>query len=322
MRRRSAPRSAPAGSASTSCPTPATTSRPSRRPTRPTVRDQEPVIADVLSNDYSPAQRRPRRPAVATAATRGSGRPSSRADGSGSQARRPLTGDAGRVGAPSTTSSATARRPPSASVSVVQKPRPEQQALPTSRTTWRSVRVGDAVTHPGARQRLDVRGHPAQARPRQRQGRSPASGQAFASGTVVRYVPDVAPIAHRPKAVDPRVRHLPGGPARPGGDRPHQRHRQPAARRRTTRTSRRRRAASRRASRPVTPSPSPCRRAASTPTGTSPSSAASSEQDGDAVDLKLGRVTRLRRRDDPLRGLPAQRRHRGDPLPAARPVRR
>ena len=296
---------------------------PVATPDAAVLRGQTPVIADVLSNDYSPRSDVlvVQRSSTGDAWLRVSVVPGPLGPRRGDRARS--TGDTPRAARVELHDQRRHARPPSASCPSSQKPAPKEQVAADRRGrrgAWSGL--GDAVTIPV----LDNDSHEPRAsrssstRPASRS--SPGGGQAFASGTVVRYVPEDRSLK-APRVGDPRVRRPTPRACAPG----------PSTGRVTVTikplpdaasspTSRRRPAASRRASRPATPLTITVPTSGVDPDGDLTFVGGIVGEDGEAVDLTLGRVARLRRRDDPLRGLPAQRRHRGHPLPAARPLRR
>ncbi|GAA2470030.1 Ig-like domain-containing protein [Terrabacter carboxydivorans] len=164
---------------------------PVASPDAAVVRGQAPVIADVLSNDYSP------RSDVLVVQRVVSGAEWLRASIVQGrwvrvQATGPLTDGQQRRGIVSYTIS-DGTRTAVGQLSVVQKPELKAQVLPTVVDDTALVRVGDAVTVPVLDNDSMTEGIPLVLDPGGVRVLS-GGGQAFASGSVVRYVPDTAPI--------------------------------------------------------------------------------------------------------------------------------
>ena len=172
-------------------PNPSDDQPPVAAPDSATVRDQEPVIADVLSNDYSPrsdvlvVQR-----AVADVAWL---QPSVvQGRWVRVQAGSPLTDTQERRGSIDYVVS-DGTKTAVGHVSVVQKPRPEQSPVPSVEDDEALVRIGDVVTIPVLDNDTMSGGVPLKLDP-QAVKVVAGKGQAFASGSVIRYVPDATPI--------------------------------------------------------------------------------------------------------------------------------
>ena len=130
------------------------------------------------------------------------------------EATAPLDRRHGRVGAPSSYTISDGTKTAVGQLSVVQKPQPKDKVLPTVVDDVATVRVGDAVTIPALDNDSMSEGIPLKLDPaavkvalRRRPGLRLGHRRALrprAGG------------AHGPEDGDPRVRHLPRGPARPG----------------------------------------------------------------------------------------------------------
>ncbi len=172
-------------------PNPSDDQPPVAAPDAATVRDQEPVIADVLSNDYSP---RSDVLVVQKAVSDVTWLQPSVVQGRflRVQAGSPLiTGDERRGSIDYTISDGT--KTAVGHVSVVQKARPDTPPLPSVEDDDAVVRIGDVVTIPvldndtmsgGVPLKLDPQGVKVVA----------GKGQVFTSGSVVRFIPDPTPI--------------------------------------------------------------------------------------------------------------------------------
>ncbi|HVD22292.1 MAG TPA: fibronectin type III domain-containing protein, partial [Lapillicoccus sp.] len=173
-------------------PNPSDDQPPVAAPDSATVRDQEPVITDVLSNDYSP---RSDVLVVQKAVADVAWLQPSVVQGRWVrvQAASPLTGQQERRGSIDYVVS-DGTKTAVGHVSVVQKPRPEQSPLPSVQDDEALVRFGDVVTIPVLDNDTMSGGVPLKLDP-QAVKVVAGKGQAFASGSVIRYVPDVAPIA-------------------------------------------------------------------------------------------------------------------------------
>ena len=172
-------------------PNPSDDQPPVAAPDAATVRDQEPVIADVLSNDYSP---RSDVLVVQKAVADVAWLQPSVVQGRWVrvQAASPLTGTQERRGSIDYVVS-DGTRTAVGHVSVVQKPRPEQAPLPNVQDDEAVVRLGDVVTVPVLDNDTMSGGVPLKLEP-QAVKVIAGKGQAFASGSVIRYIPDHAPI--------------------------------------------------------------------------------------------------------------------------------
>ena len=172
-------------------PNPSDDQPPVAAPDAATVRDQEPVIADVLSNDYSP---RSDVLVVQKAVADVAWLQPSVVQGRWVrvQAASPLTGTQERRGSIDYVVS-DGTRTAVGHVSVVQKPRPEQAPLPNVQDDEAVVRLGDVVTVPVLDNDTMSGGVPLKLEP-QAVKVIAGKGQAFASGSVIRYIPDLAPI--------------------------------------------------------------------------------------------------------------------------------
>ncbi|MEP6649273.1 MAG: fibronectin type III domain-containing protein [Lapillicoccus sp.] len=172
-------------------PNPSDDQPPVAAPDAATVRDQEPIITDVLSNDYSP---RSDVLVVQKAVADVAWLQPSVVQGRWVrvQAASPLTSPQERRGSidyvvSDGTKTATGH------VSVVQKPRPEQLPLPNVECDEAVFRLGDVVTIPVLDNDTMSGGVPLKLQP-QAVKVVAGKGQAFASGSVIRYIPDVTPI--------------------------------------------------------------------------------------------------------------------------------
>ena len=151
-----------AASASTSCADPTADCPPVAVPDAATLRDQTPVIADVLANDYSPrsdvlvtrVSPSPRRRVAA-------GLDRTRAAGSASRRRPRQPERTATHAAPSATRSATARRPPTARWPCRRSRRRGTEGAASVVDDAATVRVGDAVTIPVLDNDTMADGHPA-----------------------------------------------------------------------------------------------------------------------------------------------------------------
>ncbi len=163
---------------------------PVATPDAAVVRGQTPVIADVLSNDYSP---RSDVLVVQRVVSGGQWLRASIVQGRWVrvQATGPLSDGQQRRGIVSYTIS-DGTKTAVGQLSVVQKPEPKEEILPTVVDDVATVRVGDAVTIPALDNDSMSEGIPLKLAPEVRV--LSGGGQAFASGTVVRYVPEVAPL--------------------------------------------------------------------------------------------------------------------------------
>ncbi|MFM6848353.1 MAG: fibronectin type III domain-containing protein [Terrabacter sp.] len=168
-------------------PNPSVDLPPVASPDAAVLRGQTPVIADVLSNDYSP---RSDVLVVQRVVTSDAWLRVSVVQGRWVrvEATDPLDGDAPRRGSVSYTIS-DGTKTAVGELSVVQKPRPKDQVLPTVVDDVATVRVGDAVTIPVLDNDSMSEGIPLKLDPAGVKVLS-GGGQAFASGTVVRYVPE------------------------------------------------------------------------------------------------------------------------------------
>jgi hypothetical protein len=163
---------------------------PVATPDAAVVRGQTPVIADVLSNDYSP-----RSDVLVVQRVESAQawlRPSI-VQGRWVRvvATAPVTGTETRQGTVRYTIS-DGTKTAVGELSVVQKPEPKDKVLPTVVDDVATVRVGDAVTIPALDNDSMSEGIPLKLAPEVRV--LSGGGQAFASGTVVRYVPEVTPM--------------------------------------------------------------------------------------------------------------------------------
>ncbi|GAB3063611.1 Ig-like domain-containing protein [Intrasporangium mesophilum] len=167
-------------------PNPSTDLPPVATPDAAVVRGQTPVIADVLSNDYSPRSdvlvvQRVESPQAWLRASVVQGR------WVRVVATAPVTGQETRQGTVRYTIS-DGTKTAVGELSVVQKPEPKEKVLPTVVDDVAIVRVGDAVTIPALDNDSMSEGIPLRLDPNVRV--LSGGGQAFASGTVVRYVPE------------------------------------------------------------------------------------------------------------------------------------
>ncbi len=297
-------------------PNPSLDLPPVATPDAAVLRGQTPVIADVLSNDYSP---RSDVLVVQRVVTGDAWLRVSVVQGRWvrAEAMAPLDGDRPRRGTVSYTIS-DGTKTAVGQLSVVQKPEPREKVLPTVVDDVATVRVGDAVTIPALDNDSMSEGIPLRLDPASVKVLS-GGGQAFASGTVVRYVPDQEALK-APKAAILEYATYPEGL--------------------------RARAVTGRINVTINPLPDAVKYPNQPPSARSFSASVTAgdtlaitvptsgvDPDGDLTFVsgivgEDGRRStsswagaRLRRRDDPLRGLSAQRGHRGDPLPAARPLR-
>lgn len=170
---------------------------PVTTPDAAVVRGQTPVIADVLSNDYSP---RSDVLVVQRVETSQAWLRASIVQGRWVrvQATAPVTGNETRQGTVRYTIS-DGTKTAVGELSVVQKPEPKNKVLPTVVDDVATVRVGDAVTIPALDNDSMSEGIPLKLAPEVRV--LSGGGQAFASGTVVRYVPEVTPMAGPKSAI-------------------------------------------------------------------------------------------------------------------------
>ncbi|CAN7150433.1 fibronectin type III domain-containing protein [Terrabacter sp. LjRoot27] len=168
-------------------PNPSVDLPPVATPDAAVLRGQTPVIADVLSNDYSP---RSDVLVVQRVVTGDAWLRVSVVQGRWirAEATAPLDGDTPRRGTVSYTIS-DGTKTAVGQLSVVQKPEPKDKVLPTVVDDVATVRVGDAVTIPALDNDSMSEGIPLKLDPASVKVLS-GGGQAFASGTVVRYVPD------------------------------------------------------------------------------------------------------------------------------------
>ncbi|WP_374971123.1 Ig-like domain-containing protein [Terrabacter sp. BE26] len=170
-------------------PTPSDDLPPVATPDAAVLRGQTPVIADVLSNDYSPRSDVLVLQRVLTGA---SWLRVSVVQGRWvrAQATSPAEGDTPRRATVSyTTSDGT--KTAVGQLSVVQKPESKDVVRPTVVDDVATVRIGDAVTVPVLDNDSMSEGIPLKLDPASVRVVS-GGGQAFASGTVVRYVPEQA----------------------------------------------------------------------------------------------------------------------------------
>ena len=160
---------------------------PVASPDSAVVRGQTPVIADVLSNDYSP---RSDVLVVQRVVTDNAWLRVSVVQGRWVrvEATAPLDGDKERRGTVAYTVS-DGTQSAVGQLSVVQKPAPDEPILPTVLDDTAAVRVGDAVTIPVLDNDSMSEGIPLKLDPLGVRVRS-GGGQAFASGSVLRYVPE------------------------------------------------------------------------------------------------------------------------------------
>ncbi|WP_404389960.1 Ig-like domain-containing protein [Humibacillus xanthopallidus] len=162
---------------------------PVASPDSAVLRGQTPVIADVLSNDYSP---RSDVLVVQRVVADASWLRASIVQGRWIrlEATAPVSGDTPRRGVVNYTIS-DGTKAAVGQVSVVQKPQPKDKVLPTVLDDVATVRVGDAVTIAALDNDSMSEGIPLKLDPAAVKVVS-GGGQAFASGTVVRYVPEQA----------------------------------------------------------------------------------------------------------------------------------
>ncbi|OFE17077.1 hypothetical protein BA895_18060 [Humibacillus sp. DSM 29435] len=167
-------------------PNPSADLPPVATPDAAVVRGQTPVIADVLTNDYSP---RSDVLVVQKVVTSSAWLRVSVVQGRWVrvQATAPLANQAERRGTVSYTIS-DGTKTAVGQLSVVQKPEPKNVIRPTVTDDQALVRVGDAVTIPVLDNDSMSEGIPLKLDPAGVRVVS-GGGQAFASGTVVRYVP-------------------------------------------------------------------------------------------------------------------------------------
>ncbi|WP_345505573.1 Ig-like domain-containing protein [Terrabacter aeriphilus] len=160
---------------------------PVATPDSAVVRGQTPVIADVLSNDYSP---RSDVLVVQRVVTGDAWLRVSVVQGRWVRVEptAPLDGSSQRRGTVTYTIS-DGTKTAVGQLSVVQKPEPKDKVLPTVVDDVATVRVGDAVTIPVLDNDSMSEGIPLKLDPAGVKVLS-GGGQAFASGTVVRYVPE------------------------------------------------------------------------------------------------------------------------------------
>ncbi len=173
-------------------PNPSDDQPPVAAPDSASVRDQEPVITDVLSNDYSP---RSDVIVVQKVVSDVAWLQPSVVQGRWvrMQATSPLTdGTKQRQGSIAYTIS-DGTKTAVGHVSVVQKPRAATPLLPNVQDDEAVVRIGDVVTVPVLDNDTMSGGVPLKIDPAAVKVVS-GKGQAFASGRVLRYVPDAAPI--------------------------------------------------------------------------------------------------------------------------------
>jgi len=170
-------------------PNPSDDLPPVATPDAAVLRGQTPVIADVLSNDYSP---RSDVLVVQRVVTGASWLRVSVVQGRWvrAQATSPLEGDTPRRATVSYTIS-DGTKTAVGQLSVVQKPESKDVVRPTVVDDVATVRIGDAVTVPVLDNDSMSDGIPLKLDPASVRVVS-GGGQAFASGTVVRYVPEQA----------------------------------------------------------------------------------------------------------------------------------
>lgn len=175
------------------------------------VRGQTPVVADVLSNDYSP---RSDVLVVQRVESDGEWLRASVVQGRWVrvQATSPLTGRGERRGVVRYTIS-DGTKAAVGELSVVQKAEPQEKVLPTVVDDVAVVRTGDAVTVPVLDNDSMTEGIPLRLDPAGVRVVS-GGGQAFASGTVVRYVPEAVPAGTSRTAVLEYTTHPEGLRAR------------------------------------------------------------------------------------------------------------
>ena len=168
-------------------PNPSVDLPPVATPDAAVLRGQTPVIADVLSNDYSP---RSDVLVVQRVTTTDAWLRVSVVQGRWVrvEATSPLDGETPRRGAVRYTIS-DGTKTAVGQLSVVQKPEPKDKVVPTVIDDVATVRVGDAVTIPVLDNDSMSEGIPLKLDPQSVKVLS-GGGQAFASGTVVRYVPE------------------------------------------------------------------------------------------------------------------------------------
>jgi len=164
---------------------------PVATPDAAVVRGQTPVVADVLSNDYSP---RSDVLVVQRVETDNAWLRVSVVQGRWLriQATTPISGKGERTGTVSYTIS-DGTQTAVGQASVVQKPQPKEKILPTVVDDVAVVRSGDAVTISALDNDSMTEGIPLKLDPRAVRVVA-GGGQAFASGTVVRYIPDAGAI--------------------------------------------------------------------------------------------------------------------------------
>ncbi|WP_425580034.1 Ig-like domain-containing protein, partial [Terrabacter terrae] len=179
-------------------PNPSDDLPPVATPDAAVLRGQTPVIADVLSNDYSP---RSDVLVVQRVVTGASWLRASVVQGRWvrAQATSPLEGDAPRRATVSYTIS-DGTRTAVGQLSVVQKPESRDVVRPTVVDDVATVRIGDAVTVPVLDNDSMSDGIPLKLDPASVRVVS-GGGQAFASGTVVRYVPEQATLTGPASAI-------------------------------------------------------------------------------------------------------------------------
>ena len=192
-------------------PNPSVDLPPVASPDAAVLRGQTPVIADVLSNDYSP---RSDVLVVQRVATTDAWLRVSVVQGRWVrvEATAPLDGGAARRGAVRYTIS-DGTKTAVGQLSITQKPEPKDKVLPTVVDDVATVRVGDAVTIPVLDNDSMSEGIPLKLDPAGVKVLS-GGGQAFASGTVVRYVPEQGAMAGPKSAVLEYVTHPEGLRAR------------------------------------------------------------------------------------------------------------
>ena len=196
-------------------PNPSADLPPVATPDAAVVRGQTPVIADVLTNDYSP---RSDVLVVQKVASDGEWLRVSVVQGRWVrvEAKSPLRGGERRAAVSYTISDGT--KTAVGQLSVVQKPEPKEKIRPTVVDDDAVVRVGDAVTIPVLDNDSMSEGIPLKLNPTGVKVVS-GGGQAFASGTVVRYVPADTKITG-PKTALLEYQADPEGTTGRGGRRP------------------------------------------------------------------------------------------------------
>ena len=179
-------------------PNPSVDLPPVATPDSAVLRGQTPVVAEVLSNDYSP---RSDVLVVQKAVSSAAWLRVSVVQGRWVrvEATSPLSGDSPRRADVNYTIS-DGTKTAVGQLSVVQKPEPKEKVLPTVVDDVAVVRVGDAVTIPALDNDSMSEGIPLALDPAGVKVVS-GGGLAFASGTVVRYVPDQAALKGETSAI-------------------------------------------------------------------------------------------------------------------------